>query len=97
MRQLFIDFKKAYYSVRKEVLCIILVEFVIPMNLVTLTKMCLNEMNIRARVGKYLSDIFPIWSGLKRGDALKPLLFNFALEYAIWSKEIGLEVNAEEN
>jgi hypothetical protein len=30
-----------------------------------------------------LSDKFPIQNGLKQGDALTPLLFNFALEYAI--------------
>jgi hypothetical protein len=30
-----------------------------------------------------MSDNFPIQNGLKQGDALLPLLFNFALEYAI--------------
>jgi hypothetical protein len=30
-----------------------------------------------------MSDSFPIQNGLKEGDALSPLLFNFALEYAI--------------
>jgi hypothetical protein len=30
-----------------------------------------------------LSDTFPIQNGLKQGDALLPLLFNFALGYAI--------------
>jgi hypothetical protein len=30
-----------------------------------------------------LSDNFPIQDGLKQGDALSSLLFNFALEYAI--------------
>jgi predicted SPOUT superfamily RNA methylase MTH1 len=30
-----------------------------------------------------LSDTFPIKNGLKQGDALPPLLFNFVLEYAI--------------
>ena len=35
------------------------------------------------RVGKNLSDMFPIRNGLKQGDAVSPLLFNFSLEYAI--------------
>jgi hypothetical protein len=34
-------------------------------------------------VGKNLSDKFPIQNGLKQGDALSPLVFNFALEYTI--------------
>jgi hypothetical protein len=36
------------------------------------------------RIGKYRSDKFPIQNGPKQVDALSPLLFNFALEYAIW-------------
>jgi len=48
-----------------------------------ITKMCLTETYSRVRVGENLSDIFPISNGLKQGDALSPLLFNFALEYAI--------------
>jgi hypothetical protein len=43
VHQLFIDFKKAYDSVRREVLYNILIEFGIPMKLVRLVKMCLNE------------------------------------------------------
>jgi hypothetical protein len=43
VHQLFIDFKKAYDSVRREVLYNILIEFGIPMKLVRLIKMCLNE------------------------------------------------------
>ena len=45
--------------------------------------MCLTETYSRVRVGKNLSDMFPIRNGLKQGYALSPLLFNFALEYAI--------------
>jgi hypothetical protein len=30
-----------------------------------------------------MSDTFPIQNGLKQGDALLSLLFNFALEYTI--------------
>ena len=61
----------------------ILIEFGIPMKLVSLIKMCMNETYSRDWVGKHLSDMFPIKNGLKQGDALSPLLFNFALEYAI--------------
>ena len=53
------------------------------MELLRLMKMCLTETYSRVRVGKHLSDTLPIRNGLKQGDALSPLLFNFALEYAI--------------
>ena len=58
-------------------------EFGVPKTLVRLIKMCLTETYSRVRVGKNLSDMFPNRNGLKQGDALSPLLFNFALEYAI--------------
>jgi hypothetical protein len=45
--------------------------------------MCLNETYSRVRIGKNRSDKFSIENGLKQADALSPLLFNFALEYAI--------------
>ena len=83
MKQLFIDFKKAYDSVRREVLCNALIEFGVPKKLVRLIKMCVTETYSRVRVGKNVSDMFPVRNGLKQGDALSPLLFNFALEYAI--------------
>jgi hypothetical protein len=43
------------------------------------------------RVGKFQSDKFPIENGLKQGDALSPLLFNFTLESAIRSVQENLE------
>jgi hypothetical protein len=60
MLQLFVDFKKDYDSVRKEVLYNIAIEFGIPMTLIRLIKMCLNETYSRARVGKNLSGMFPL-------------------------------------
>jgi len=80
VHKLFIDFKKAYVSVSREVSYNILIEFGIPMKLVRLIKMCLTEMYSSVWVGKNLSDMFPIGSDLKQGDTLSLLLFNFALE-----------------
>ena len=40
-------------------------------------------------VGKNLSDMFPVGNGLKKGDALSPLLFSFALDYAIRRVQIS--------
>jgi hypothetical protein len=37
----------------------------------------------KVRIGKHLSDSSPIQDGLKQGDALSSLLFNFPLEYAV--------------
>jgi hypothetical protein len=83
VHQLFVDFKKAYDSIRREALYNILIEFGVPMKLVRLIEMCLKETYSKVRMGKYLSDTFPIQNCLKQGDALSPLLFNFAREYAI--------------
>ena len=77
MLQLFIDLKKAHDSVRKEVLYNILIECGIPMKLVRLIKVYVTETYSRIRVGKNLSDMFPVRNDL-RGDALSSLLFNSA-------------------
>jgi hypothetical protein len=70
VHQIFIDSEKAYNSVMREVLYNILTEFGIPMENVRLIKMGLNETYSRVWVGKHLSDVCPIRSGLKQGDAL---------------------------
>jgi purine nucleoside phosphorylase len=60
VHQLFIDFKKAYDSVRRKVLYNILIESGIPRKLVRLIKMCSNGTYSTVRIGKLQSDKFPI-------------------------------------
>jgi hypothetical protein len=59
------------------------IEFGILRKLVGLIIMCLNETYSRVHVDKNLSDKFTMQNALKQVDALSPLPFNFALEYAI--------------
>jgi hypothetical protein len=60
-----IDFKKPYDSVRREVLHSVLIEFGVPMKLVRLIKMCLNETYNKAHISKcHIS--YPKWSKIRR-------------------------------
>jgi hypothetical protein len=75
---------------------IILIEFAVPVKLIKLIKTCLSETYSRVREGKHLSEMFPIKNGLRQGDALSLLLFNFAVEHAITRVQVnrdGFELN----
>jgi hypothetical protein len=70
VHQLFTGFKKAYDSLKNEVLYNIPIEFGVPIKLIRLIAMCSNETYNEIRTSKYLSDNFPIQNGLKQEDAL---------------------------
>jgi len=63
---------------------------------VRIIKTSLTETYSRVRVGKNVSDRFLFRNGLKQGDALSPVFFNFSLEYAIRRVQVnqdGLKLN----
>jgi hypothetical protein len=65
------------------------------MKLVSLIKICLNETHSKVRLSEYFYN-FPIQNGVKKGDVLSSLLFNFALEYVIkkaQENQVGLKYN----
>jgi hypothetical protein len=84
VHQLFIDFKKAYDSVRREVLYNILIEFGIPRKLVGIIKMCLNETYSTVHISENLSDKFPIQNGLK-----KRVIYHNCFSAFLWSMSLG--------
>jgi len=92
VHQLFVNFQKAHDSVRREVLYNNLIEFGIPMELVRLIKVFLNEPCNRFRVCKHLSDLFPITNGLKLVNVLSLLLFKFAVEYATGRVQVTQDI-----
>jgi hypothetical protein len=77
-------------------LYIILIGFGIPTKLVRLIKMYLNETHSTVRLVKHLSHTFSTRNGLKQLDSLSPLIFNYALDYAIRRVQVnqdGLKLN----
>jgi len=73
-----------------------IIEFGIPMKLVRIIKICLNEGHCKVQTGKHLSYKLPIKNCLKQGDTLSPMLFSFGLEYGnrkFPANQEGLKLN----
>jgi hypothetical protein len=83
VHQISIELKKVYDLFSRDFVYNFSIAFGIPINLVRLIKLSMTGANSRIRVGKNLSDLFPIRNGLKQVDALSPLPFNFPLGYVI--------------
>lgn len=96
VHQLFVNFRKAYDSVRREVLYEISIEYGILKKLLRLIKMYMDGISSRVHTLNLLLDPFPVLNSLKQEHALTPMIFNFALEHVIkmvGGNQEGLEIN----
>ena len=90
------EFKKVCHLVRREVLCNLTQFDIQPAAARGVRKMCLNESNSTVQVVNIYLDIFPMKNVLKQGDALSPLLFNFAAVYVfrkVQTNQEGIKLN----
>jgi hypothetical protein len=59
------------------------------MKLIRLIKVCLNETYSKFHTSNHLSDKFHTHNVIKQGDALLPLLLNFAFQYFIMEPQVN--------
>lgn len=77
--QVFMDFNKAYDSIKRDSLHNIMYEFGFPKTLIRLLKMCMENTLYPISTRNALSETFEVVTGLKQDDTLSPLLFNISL------------------
>jgi hypothetical protein len=80
---LFIDFKKAYDSIKHSAIWRALEDLGCPPKLIRMIQLTLKGANAKVRCGGSTSEGFPVGVGLRQGDGLSVLLFNVVLEWII--------------
>jgi len=80
VQYLFIDFQKAYDSIRRDTVWKCMTQFKIPTKLINMCKTCVQETRSAVRIEGTLSSCFENKTGLKQGDTLSPILFNLSLQ-----------------
>jgi Reverse transcriptase (RNA-dependent DNA polymerase) len=80
---LFIDFKKAYDSIKRTAIWKALQHLGIEPKLIRMTQLTLAHSNSKIRASGALSKSFQIGVGLRQGDGLSTILFNLVLEYVM--------------
>lgn len=76
----FIDFRKAYDSVNRQILWCCLEQMGIHGNYMNTIKNMYREVRMRVRVGNRMSEAFLAEAGVKQGDNLSPLLFGLFID-----------------
>lgn len=85
---MFIDFKQAYDSIDRSKMYNALINLEIPVKIVKLIKMTLENSCSSVTTDGIISEKFSIKKGLKQGDPLSTVLFNIVLEKIIRESKI---------
>ena len=91
IHHLFIDFKSAYDTIKREQLYSAMGEFNIPNKLIRITRMTMENTKSQVRIQSDISDPITTKKGLRQGDPLACLLFILALEKVI--RDAGIQTN----
>lgn len=75
----FIDLSKAFDTVNRELLWVVLQKFGVPEKYLSVLRQLHDGMQARVRAGGLTSDPFPVAVGVKQGCILAPALFNLFL------------------
>ena len=83
---LFVDLRKAYDSVPRSALWMVLEKFGVPPHMLDIIRSLHNGMSANIRVRGRVSEAFGVTNGLRQGCTLAPLLFNsyFAVVVVHW-------------
>jgi hypothetical protein len=77
----FVDFKKAFDSINRNMMWKILIHYGIPNRIVKAIKCLYDTSEYLIRVGNHESDTFKVNFGVLQGDTLAPYLFVIVLDY----------------
>jgi sorting nexin-29 len=83
LHMLFIDFRQAFDSIYRNQLFMALESYGIPVKIIRLLKMTLNNNTSKALVANNSSRHFNISTAVRQGDALSAALFNVALNMVL--------------
>jgi sorting nexin-29 len=83
LHKLFVDFRKAFYSVNRERLYEAMKQMEIPDKFIRLTRMTMSIIHGKIKIDNKLSTKFEFSAGVKQGDGLSTVLFIVTLHSVI--------------
>lgn len=93
---LFVDFEKAFDSIKRDRMWEILAKYGVPTKIINIVRDLYRESNLRVVHQGKVGPAFGVESGVKQGDILSPLLFLIVLDYVlrqVQNKQRGIHWN----